>query len=326
MSQPNQIAYSETGPRDLDRIRPLWEKLIEHHRVRSKHFAHFYINRRFDLRRKELQEKSVTGSLHLGLARNSATKKLAGYCVSSISAAGEGEIDSIYIEAEMRGCGIGDRLMQMGLQWMDSHSVKKKIIAVGAGNEEVLPFYQRFGFYPHRIVLEQIEPPKGQSYVLPVSGINRDIRYSVYDKTGLDLVQPLWEKLNRHQGSLSRYFPEYFAGREFAARKARWMQSAAGGELRVDMASDSKTNSPIGYCVSTASAANEGHIESIYLEPSYRRLKIGDNLMRRALLGMAGRQANRRSLTVAVGNEIVLPFYERFNFFPRRYILEQKKG
>jgi ribosomal protein S18 acetylase RimI-like enzyme len=176
------------------------------------------------------------------------------------------------------------------------------------------------------MVLEQVESLKGQSYILPASGNNRNIQYSAYDKGGLDIVQTLWEKLNQYQGSLSSYFPEYFAGREFAARKSRWIQSAAGGELRVDVASDTETNSPIGYCVSTASAANEGHIESIYLEPSYRRLKIGDNLMRRALLWMAGRQANRRSLTVAVGNEIVLPFYERFNFFPRRYILEQKPG
>ena len=40
---------------------------------------------------------------------------------------------------------------------MDEMAVENKILIVAAGNEEVFAFYERYGFHPRSIVLEQIE-------------------------------------------------------------------------------------------------------------------------------------------------------------------------
>lgn len=47
--------------------------------------------------------------------------------------------------------------MTRALQWLDDNKVKTKIIGVAEGNENVLDFYKKYGFYKRRIILEKIE-------------------------------------------------------------------------------------------------------------------------------------------------------------------------
>ena len=46
--------------------------------------------------------------------------------------------------------------MERGILWMDSNRVSKKIIGVAEGNEEVLEFYKKYGFYKRTVIVEQI--------------------------------------------------------------------------------------------------------------------------------------------------------------------------
>jgi hypothetical protein len=46
--------------------------------------------------------------------------------------------------------------------------------------------------------------------------------------------------------------------------------------------------------------------------------------MERALDWMDKKGVKAKKIVVAVGNEDLLSFYERYNFFPRHLILEQK--
>lgn len=151
-----EIEYTETNQQGLDLIGHLWQKLKEHHKIRSQHFSWHYNRMTFDLRKKELLDKSSKGALHIDLARDMDTGEFVGYCVSTISGDKQGEIDSIYIEPDYRRAGIGDALMQRTLRWMDTLSVNKKIIVVAAGNEEVFAFYSRYNFYPGIITLRQV--------------------------------------------------------------------------------------------------------------------------------------------------------------------------
>lgn len=151
------IAYSEKGKQDLDSIAPLWEKLREHQRVRSPHFPQHYARRTWKRRKAELLEKAKTGGLHLDIAADSKTKKIRGYCVSTISSDKQAQLESIYIEPEYRKAGVGDELMQRALAWMNEMQVKTKTLIVGVGNEEVLSFYSRYNFYPKYITVEQVE-------------------------------------------------------------------------------------------------------------------------------------------------------------------------
>ena len=49
------------------------------------------------------------------------------------------------------------RVRFSALVWLEQHSVKTKRISVAVGNEQVLQFfYEKFGFLPKAIFLEQI--------------------------------------------------------------------------------------------------------------------------------------------------------------------------
>ena len=153
-----KIEYSETDEQGLDFIAPLWRKLREHHKARAlKVFSEHYEKMTFDLRKKQLLEKSRGGAIRIDFARDRNTGAAIGYCVSTITKKGQGEIDSICIEEGYRRCGIGDNLMKKALKWMDEHSVKGKMLEVASGNEEVFAFYSRYGFYPRSIILRQVE-------------------------------------------------------------------------------------------------------------------------------------------------------------------------
>ena len=149
------IEYSEKTGSDLDLVKPLWEKLREHHQDVSHYFKGHYSQVTFDFRRKSLLEKSRKGALRIDLAEDRKTGEYIGYCITSLTAEKLGEIESIYIEPPYRRYGIGDRLMQRALQWLDKNQAKKKILGVGEGNESVFAFYRRYNFYPRTTILEQ---------------------------------------------------------------------------------------------------------------------------------------------------------------------------
>jgi diamine N-acetyltransferase len=152
------IEYIETDQRGLEQTCALREKLIEHHKIHSRHFSHHYASMPpAGQRNTELLEKFKQGSIRVDLARDRDSGRLVGYCISTISTAKEGEIQSIFVEEDYRNFGIGDAMMQKALRWMDEQGTSKRILGVGAGNEEVINFYRRFNFFPRTIILEQVE-------------------------------------------------------------------------------------------------------------------------------------------------------------------------
>ncbi len=131
------------------------EKLRDHHFGLSPYFADEYEKFTFEDRKKELLNKSGGNLLKIDIAVYEDTQWLIGYCISSISAGLVGEIDSIYLEDNYRSLGIGNELMNRALQWIDKNRVKFKRIVVAMGNEDLLPFYERYNFFPRHLVLEQ---------------------------------------------------------------------------------------------------------------------------------------------------------------------------
>lgn len=147
------IDYITGGMELLDAIGPLWEKLNAHHAERSLHFAADYAVRTYAERKAGLLQKA--GDLYVELARDTATGHDAGYCISLVTE-DAGAVESIFIEADYRGQGIGDTLMRHALDWMGGHNVTMKRVVVATGNEQAFRFYERYGFQPRHIVLQQV--------------------------------------------------------------------------------------------------------------------------------------------------------------------------
>ena len=94
--------------------------------------------------------------------------------------------------------------------------------------------------------------------------------------------------------------------------------------LKIFLAKDLSTKKEVGYCIATIDKNNIEEIDSIYVEPDYRKNGLGENLMRKALDWMESKQVRSKKLIVAVGNEDVFNFYKQFNFYPCSITLEEK--
>jgi ribosomal protein S18 acetylase RimI-like enzyme len=151
------INYIELNNEQIDLIKPLWEKLKDHHRELSQHFQERYAEFTFSDRKEELLNKSEKGILKIDTAKDNDTEQIIGYCISSISDELVGEVDSIYLDDEYRSSGIGNKFMERSLNWMDKNGVKTKKVMVAAGNEDTLVFYSRYNFFPKHIILEQVK-------------------------------------------------------------------------------------------------------------------------------------------------------------------------
>jgi diamine N-acetyltransferase len=53
--------------------------------------------------------------------------------------------------------------MTNALLWLDSQPLSRKTVSVGFGNEEVFRFYERYGFYPRAITLQQTRAAGGSN-------------------------------------------------------------------------------------------------------------------------------------------------------------------
>jgi ribosomal protein S18 acetylase RimI-like enzyme len=138
----------------------------------------------------------------------------------------------------------------------------------------------------------------------------------------LDFVEPLWNKLNKHHQMNSRYFPDKFMNLTFDIRKKKFI-SDANKELRIDLVKDLETETFVGYCITTITIDKIGEIDSLYVEPEFRKFGIGDKLMSRSIEWLDSKNVRIKIIGIAEGNEQVLDFYKKYDFYVRRTILEQ---
>jgi ribosomal protein S18 acetylase RimI-like enzyme len=140
------IRYILGDEKLLDDIKELWEALNEHHNEKSLHFKEFYNKFSFDARKADLIKQAQKSHMRVIISFDDAVQKGVGYCISSVDNDNNGEIESIFVLQGYRGFGIGEELMQKGLQWMDEMGAVKKVINVAAGNGQAFGFYERYGF------------------------------------------------------------------------------------------------------------------------------------------------------------------------------------
>lgn len=141
----------------LDEIRSLWEALNHHHYQVSDNFKAHFGSFTFEARKRVLHQKAKSGRLHLVLAVDRANMRTVGFCISRVEFSGHGEVESLYVLEDYRRGGLGDALMRNALTWMDEMGAHTKTVAVAIGNETTFRFYERFGFYPRKTMLEKID-------------------------------------------------------------------------------------------------------------------------------------------------------------------------
>jgi ribosomal protein S18 acetylase RimI-like enzyme len=148
------VEYVLSDVSALESVRPLWLLLNNYHHIRTRSFKEHYEQMTFDDRKAYFEGLARTGSLRVDLARDPATGRDVGYCVSSLSREKNGEIESIFVEEMYRGHAIGSTLVSRALTWMKEAGAVRIRVSVADGNEPAWEFYRKFGFLPRMIVLE----------------------------------------------------------------------------------------------------------------------------------------------------------------------------
>lgn len=142
----------------------------------------------------------------------------------------------------------------------------------------------------------------------------------------LDIVEPLWKKLNELHRLVSPHFSDRAAAHSFTARKQGFLEKTQNGQLRVEVVKTKAEQQVIAYCVSTITPDKTGEIDSIFVEEDHRGNGIADHLMCGALEWMEQAEVKAKILVVLWGNERVHAFYQRYGFFPLSATLMQKQA
>jgi len=146
------ICLVEKDIKEIEIIKPLWEKLNLLHLDKAIYFKNKYKKFTFDKRMEAIYKKAQDGIVKLDMILDSDSGNYVGYCLTSIEDT-LGEIESIYIEKEYRNFGLGGTLMNSALKWFELNEIKNIEINVVYANEEALPFYERYGFYIGNYIL-----------------------------------------------------------------------------------------------------------------------------------------------------------------------------
>ena len=158
------------------------------------------------------------------------------------------------------------------------------------------------------------------SYVEPMHAV-------AYRTTGIDeidLIRPLWEQLNEHYHRKASRFRRHYERMTFEERRSNFYKLHEAGQLRLDLAADSRDGKYIGYCVSSVPEEKTGEVESLFVDAAYRSEGIGTALVTRGLAWMDSLGVVRKRVSVSDGNEAAWEFYRKFGFYPRMTVLEQK--
>lgn len=100
---------------------------------KSIHFSVVIKSRRFEARKNDLISKAK--HLLVDIVIDAKENNDIGYCICTINDSDMGEIDSIFFKEPYRRNGIGKKLMQMALTWLDDYGVVGKVLSVGSGND-----------------------------------------------------------------------------------------------------------------------------------------------------------------------------------------------
>jgi len=145
-----EITFKELSMDEIDLVKPLWQKLNTHH-IQCSEFRKEFKKNIFEKRINKIKDNNLKI-----MAGYNDENKIICYSITSISPNDVGELDSIYVEENYRGTGIGKKLMEMSLEWLDQNGIDDIFIIVAAGNENALNFYNEFGFKPRAYKLKRL--------------------------------------------------------------------------------------------------------------------------------------------------------------------------
>ena len=98
------------------------------------------------LRTEGLPHKAKTGKLHIGMI--SDRQAAIGFCITSLTKEGIGEVEALFVVDAERGKNLGGGLLQNALDWLERERAVEQRLVVATGNETAIELYAKYEFYP----------------------------------------------------------------------------------------------------------------------------------------------------------------------------------
>jgi len=139
---------------ELDResyheIEGLWEGLNAFHGEVAENFKDHFAALTFEKRMQAVFRKE-----HCAIFAAADNAEYTGYCIASVEKR-RGEVDSLFVDPACRRRGVGAKLIEAALDWLDEKGCAEIYLFVSEGNESVLEYYQQFGFYKRFDLLQR---------------------------------------------------------------------------------------------------------------------------------------------------------------------------
>ncbi|WP_432401056.1 GNAT family N-acetyltransferase [Wukongibacter sp. M2B1] len=145
MKEIFDISYDE-----VEVIKNLWEKNRQYHENTSEYFKESYRYINFDNRIKAF---SIFNRDRLKITVVKDKGKYVGYCISTI-VDGKGELESLHVDQNSRGEGIGQKLVTKHIEWMRDKNCKVIGVTVSQENKPTINFYKKFDLYPNTLYMQ----------------------------------------------------------------------------------------------------------------------------------------------------------------------------
>jgi GNAT superfamily N-acetyltransferase len=149
------VKFHHGGAEMLSSVKPMWEQLNLMNIGRSVHFDDHFKELDFETRMRPVISRAEKGSVLVTVASDEDLKEDVGYCVATIDTEHVAEVDSIFVKSTHRNDGIGGRMLDITLEWIDTFPVNRTFLSVTFGNEDAPRFYERHGFRPRMTIFER---------------------------------------------------------------------------------------------------------------------------------------------------------------------------
>lgn len=147
------MVYMDIKLESIELIKELWEKNRAYHEETSAFFGSDYQSLCFE-ERMELFRALEAHLIKITLCKEAGA--VIGYCIST-AVNGVGEVASVHVAADKRGCGIGENLVKGHLAWMKEMACERIGVTVSQENASTIGFYDKLGFKPNTLYMQHLE-------------------------------------------------------------------------------------------------------------------------------------------------------------------------
>ena len=152
------VRIVRAGQERIDDLEPLWKAMQEHHLSEEREIPGIPMRDPNDSwpRRRAKYERWLAEPAAFVLIAEEDDRPIGYAMVTVLEPADDthetrdrfAELQSLSVEAERRGEGLGERLMEAVYAELRALDVRELVIGVMASNEGAIRFYERLGFRP----------------------------------------------------------------------------------------------------------------------------------------------------------------------------------